>query len=203
MIVLFPDVFAHVRCKEKVVYVNRQEALKILGLDDDATEEDVKVAYKETVQILHPDKFAGNKKLQERATEQFKNLQEAYEYLTSGKGAKSSGSGSSSRARSSYKEQELEARLAGIAAARTQLVAQRDTLYDSRRNALMMILVGGLAALIARWRIPLIGGLGTAAFIWGIVDMGSIMRNISTVEEHLKKLTAERKKIESQLEDLE
>ena len=63
--------------------MNRTEALRILGLDDDATPEDVKTAYKETVQILHPDRFASNKKLQDRATEQFKNLQEAYDYLTS------------------------------------------------------------------------------------------------------------------------
>ncbi|MTH38913.1 DnaJ domain-containing protein, partial [Veillonella dispar] len=55
--------------------MNRTEALRILGLDDDATPEDVKTAYKETVQILHPDRFASNKKLQDRATEQFKNLQ--------------------------------------------------------------------------------------------------------------------------------
>ena len=54
--------------------MNRTEALRILGLDDDATPEDVKTAYKETVQILHPDRFASNKKLQDRATEQFKNL---------------------------------------------------------------------------------------------------------------------------------
>lgn len=70
--------------------MNRTEALRILGLDDDATPEDVKTAYKETVQILHPDRFASNKKLQDRATEQFKNLQEAYDYLTSGKGSRTS-----------------------------------------------------------------------------------------------------------------
>ena len=40
--------------------MNRTEALRILGLDDDATPEDVKTAYKETVQILHPDRFASN-----------------------------------------------------------------------------------------------------------------------------------------------
>ena len=65
--------------------MNRSEALRILGLGDDATSEDVKIAYRETAQILHPDRFASNKKLQERATEQFKNLQEAYDVLTSGK----------------------------------------------------------------------------------------------------------------------
>ena len=63
--------------------MNRLEALRTLGLDEDATDEDIKTAYRETAQILHPDRFATNKKLQERATEQFKNLQEAYDYLTS------------------------------------------------------------------------------------------------------------------------
>lgn len=73
--------------------MNRSEALHILGLDDDATADDIKIAYRETVQILHPDKFAGNDKLQNRATEQFKRLQEAYELLNSGasRGGRSSG----------------------------------------------------------------------------------------------------------------
>ena len=63
--------------------MNRTEALNILGLDDDASAADIKSAYRECVQILHPDRFANNKKLQDRATEQFKRLQDAYEYLTS------------------------------------------------------------------------------------------------------------------------
>ena len=66
--------------------MNRTEALNILGLDEDATTKDIKVAYKECVQILHPDRFANNKMLADRATEQFKRLQDAYEFLTSGKG---------------------------------------------------------------------------------------------------------------------
>lgn len=67
--------------------MNRTEALHILGLEDDATADDIKIAYRETVQILHPDKFAGNEKLQNRATEQFKRLQEAYDLLSSGAAA--------------------------------------------------------------------------------------------------------------------
>ena len=186
--------------------MNRQEALRILGLDEDATTEDVKAAYKETAQILHPDRFATNKKLQARATEQFKNLQEAYECLMSGSGAKggSKGAGASSQQASSRTRdaQQLEARLAGIAAARTQLVAQRDALYDSRRNATMMVVGGLLVALLLR-RIPIIAALAATAFIWGIVDLMSTGRNINTIERHLKELAAQRKKIERELEDLE
>ena len=34
--------------------MNRLEALRTLGLDEDATDEDIKTAYRETAQILHP-----------------------------------------------------------------------------------------------------------------------------------------------------
>ena len=132
--------------------MNRTEALRILGLDDDATPEDVKTAYKETVQILHPDRFASNKKLQDRATEQFKNLQEAYDYLTSGKGSRTSARdprAAAERARSYTSSNQVEARMAGVAAARTQLVKQRDVALDERRNGIAMTAIGGIVALIA------------------------------------------------------
>ncbi|MDR0347439.1 MAG: J domain-containing protein [Coriobacteriales bacterium] len=61
--------------------MTRDEALRLLGLDEDATEADIKLAYKEMAQILHPDKYADNKKLAERATEQFKHVNEARELL--------------------------------------------------------------------------------------------------------------------------
>ena len=132
--------------------MNRTEALRILGLDDDATPEDVKTAYKETVQILHPDRFASNKKLQDRATEQFKNLQEAYDYLTSGKGSRTSARdprAAAERARSYTSSNQVEARMAGVAAARTQLVKQRDVALDERRNGIAMTAIGGIVALIS------------------------------------------------------
>ena len=100
--------------------MNRTEALNILGLDDDASAADIKSAYRECVQILHPDRFANNKKLQDRATEQFKRLQDAYEYLTSDRAA-SKQSRSSSRPRQAYTAR--EAKIAGLEAARTQLIA--------------------------------------------------------------------------------
>jgi len=81
--------------------MNRNEALHILGLNDDATADDIKIAYRETVQILHPDKFAGNEKLQTRATEQFKRLQEAYELLCSSTGRRGRGSSSSAASNTS------------------------------------------------------------------------------------------------------
>ncbi len=187
--------------------MNRLEALHILGLDEDATADDIKTAYKETAQILHPDRFAGNKKLADRATEQFKNLQEAYEYLISGKGARSTGAGGSSRAgasgRSAYtRADELAARLAGISAARVQLVAQRDSLLDQRRRGIGFLVVGLLVAFLFR-RLRPIAAIAGAAFVWGLVDTISATSNLKDLDKQLDTLAKQRSSILAELEDLE
>lgn len=188
--------------------MNRTEALRILGLHDDATADDIKTAYKETVQILHPDRFASNKKLQDRATEQFKNLQAAYDYLVDGKGSRkrsSSATEGASRGYSAYSR--VEARLAGIQAARTQLVKQRDVSLDERRNALALTAIGAAVALITGRRpfgiLGVIAGIAGAAAVWGIVQVVSSQRTISTLNEHIAKLNAEQRRLTDELEDLE
>ena len=204
--------------------MNRNEALHILGLEDDASADDIKVAYRETVQILHPDKFAGNEKLQSRATEQFKRLQEAYELLTSSNGGRRArgSSASSSAPRSSgaarswtetegdveveyLTEAEIRARLSGIAAARAQLVAQRDTVTDERRNGLAMAGIGAVAAFFTIRRpfgiFGFIAAMAVPAAIWGVVQAISAQRNLSTLNEHLAKLTEERKEYEALLDE--
>lgn len=210
--------------------MNRTEALHILGLEDDATADDIKIAYRETVQILHPDKFAGNEKLQSRATEQFKRLQEAYDLLSSGAGGgrggrsgRGSRSGSSSGASSSsgaarawtevedgveveyLTEAEIKARLAGIAAARAQLVAQRDTVSDEHRNGLAMAAIGAVATLLTIRRpfgiLGMIAAVAGTATVWGIIQFLGAQRNLNTLNEHLAKLTEERKEYEALLEE--
>lgn len=210
--------------------MNRTEALHILGLEDDATADDIKIAYRETVQILHPDKFAGNEKLQNRATEQFKRLQGAYDLLTSGSGGgrsaragRSSRSGASSGPATSsgaarawtevedgveveyLTEAEIKARLAGIAAARAQLVAQRDTVSDERRNGLAMAAIGAVATLLTIRRpfgiLGMIAAVAGTATVWGIIQFLGAQRNLNTLNEHLAKLTEERKEYEALLEE--
>lgn len=206
--------------------MNRNEALHILGLNDDASADDIKIAYRETVQILHPDKFAGNEKLQTRATEQFKRLQEAYELLCSNTGrrgrsgsdgSRGSSAGSSTGAARSWTETEgdveveylteaeIRARLAGIAAARAQLVAQRDTVSDERRNGLVMAVIGAVAALFTIRRpfgiMGVIAAMAVPAAIWGVVQAISAQRNLNTLTAHLDQLTEERKEYEALLEE--
>lgn len=177
--------------------MNRTEALNILGLDADASPADIKSAYRECVQILHPDRFANNKKLQNRATEQFKRLQDAYDYLTSSRAAKSS-SASSSRPRPAYSSR--EAKIAGLDAARVQLVAQRDALADERRNAIIMIAAGAIVALFLR-RIVWAAGLAGTLVIWGIVTLAGACRNIQTLDEHLGEIEMQKRQLEENWEE--
>lgn len=180
--------------------MNRSEALRILGLDEDASLDDIKTAYKEMVQILHPDRYTANKKLQDRATEQFKTLQEAYDYLSKGKGKKGAGSNSSSsRSRSYSAESEYEARLAGIAAARAQLVAQRDAAYDERKIGLT-IGFAGLALVILFRRFPPILAFGTTAVVFGVVRFMSVQATLNNLSKHISDLNKEKKRILSDLE---
>lgn len=206
--------------------MNRSEALHILGLEEDASPDDIKIAYRETVQILHPDKFAGNDKLQNRATEQFKRLQEAYELLNTSSGSRSgrgsrgtsssSGSAAGSAARAWTETEdgveveyltvaEIKARLAGIAAARAQLVAQRDTVADERRNGLIMAGVGAVATLLTIRRpfgiLGMIAAVAGTATVWGIIQFLGAQRNLNTLNDHLAKLTEERKEYEALLEE--
>ena len=185
--------------------MNRTEALRILGLDEDATPEDIKSAYKETAQILHPDRFASNKKLQDRGTEQFKNLQEAYEYLTSGRGARGS-RGSAGASRASTAASTLEARMAGIAAERTQLVKQRDVVYDERRNGIAMTAIGAIVALLAGRRpfgiLGIVAAIASAAAVWGIVQIVSSQRTISTLNEHIDELNKEERRLGEELDEM-
>lgn len=194
--------------------MNRSEALRILGLSSNASPDEIKTAYRETAQILHPDKFAGNKKLQERATEQFKNLQEAYDVLTK-KAAPSARAGASSRSASSRatngfsgldEEQEIEARLSGIAAARVQLAAQRDTFSDERRNGIGFLVVGACLALICGRRptglFLAVCALASAAAIWGAVQVLSAQRSIATLDVRLAELHAEQNKLSERLAEI-
>lgn len=192
--------------------MNLTEALRILGIDADASPEDIKTAYREMAQILHPDRFAGNGKLQRRATEQFKNLQEAYDVAMGKRSAKApSDAASASRApgcRSSAasEEREIEARLAGIAAARVQLAAQRDAFGDERRNGLGFLVVGGIVALICSRRpaglLFALAGLATAAAVWGAVQAVAAQRSVAALDARLADLADEQRRLSTRLAEL-
>jgi hypothetical protein len=198
------------------------EALRLLGLEEDATEADIRLAYKEMAQILHPDKYADNKKLAERATEQFKHVNEAREVLLGGRNtarrggrrtgytrAGGSGRGSGS-AYTGYTDtgyvgkdraSALRARLAGIAAARVQLTAQLDAELDRRRVGIYLTIGGFVALLVGRAIRPLLA-IAPVAVVWGIIQLFSSRTNIKVINGHLTKLEQERKECEKELDEM-
>jgi DnaJ like chaperone protein len=63
--------------------MSRLKALATLGLDEDATDEDVKLAYRRLARVHHPDRFASlGPEAVSAATKTFQRIQVAYQYLT-------------------------------------------------------------------------------------------------------------------------
>ena len=73
---------------------------KVLGISEDATQEEIRAAYLALVKKYHPDKYTDNP-LKELANEKLKEINEAYELLTK-KGTTASSSSSSSSRQNAY-----------------------------------------------------------------------------------------------------
>ena len=65
---------------------------KVLGVSEDATQEEIRAAYLTLVKKYHPDKYTDNP-LKELANEKLKEINEAYEMLTKKRNTASSGAG--------------------------------------------------------------------------------------------------------------
>jgi hypothetical protein len=200
--------------------MTREEALRLLGLGENATEEEIKLAYREMAQILHPDKYADNKRLAERATEQFKHVNEAREVLLSGRASARRSGGRTRSARAGSRTSDatgyaagyaaehatdrasmLKARLAGIAAARVQLTTQLDAELDRRRLGVYLT-VGGLIGLVAGRFVRFLLAIAPLAIVWGIVQLFSSQASIKIINGHLAKLERDREKCEKELDEL-
>jgi uncharacterized protein YjbI with pentapeptide repeats len=53
----------------------------LLGLDPGANPDQIKEAWRDLVQVWHPDRFGGNERLQQKAQEKLKQINQAYEKL--------------------------------------------------------------------------------------------------------------------------
>lgn len=58
-----------------------QEYLKIFELPEEATLEEIKIAYRKLIKIWHPDQYENEKDLQKSADKKAKEINEAYSYL--------------------------------------------------------------------------------------------------------------------------
>jgi len=60
-----------------------EKCFKILEVDRNASPDEIKQAYKDTVNVWHPDRFSSNSRLQQKAEEKLKEVNRAYETLQS------------------------------------------------------------------------------------------------------------------------
>ena len=58
--------------------MNITKCYKILELQNGASIDDARKAYKDMVKVWHPDRFAGNPRLRDKANEKLKELNLAY-----------------------------------------------------------------------------------------------------------------------------
>lgn len=185
--------------------MTRDEALSVLGLKSDATRDEVQVAYRELAQMLHPDKFAGNKRLRERAEQQMRSINEARDVLLKGSGSRSragSAHGSSAARPSSAPRTpdqiafEAEARAHAVETARLTVVSQARTLRERRGGMFSLTVVAGLVALVT---VRMAGALGTLIFsvssmllVWGIVDVAMYSNQVRVLDRRARDLLRQR-----------
>jgi DnaJ-domain-containing protein 1 len=73
--------FRKVRKEKGPGTINR--CVEILGLKPGASQEEVNQAYRDLVNVWHPDRFVANPRLQKKAEEKIKEINAAYEYINS------------------------------------------------------------------------------------------------------------------------
>lgn len=182
--------------------MTRDEALAALGLSEGASRAEITAAHRELAQMLHPDRYGSNKRLQARAEQQMKRINEAREVLLGGAGRQSgrrtararTPSGGTSTAEDIRFEAEARARAAETA--RLSVAAQARTMRERRRSMGGMVAVAALAMLLcSRMR----GTVGTLVFsvasmlvVWGIVDVVSLSGQIATLQRRAAELLSQR-----------
>lgn len=74
------------------MYDERVRCLELLGMKPGASVQEIKAAYRDLAKVWHPDRFAHDPRLQEKAQDKLKEINEAYEALISGRYTQSAGS---------------------------------------------------------------------------------------------------------------
>ncbi len=67
------------------MYDERERCLELLGMKPGASAQEIKAAYRDLAKVWHPDRFAHDPRLQQKAQDKLKEINEAYEALISGK----------------------------------------------------------------------------------------------------------------------
>ncbi len=178
--------------------MTRDEALQVLGLKQGASPDEVRLAYRELAQMLHPDKFGDNKKLRARAEQQMRIMNEARDVLLKGVSASSRRSGGARTAASTPAQIafEAEARAHAAETARLAVVAQARTLRERRNGMTGMIVVAALA-LVVTWRMSglvgsIVSSVALIVTVWGIFDVVTLSNQAKVLAHRARELQRQR-----------
>ena len=173
--------------------MTRDEALSVLGLKPDASRDQIAIAYRELVQMLHPDKYGDNKRLRARAEQQMRAINEARDVLLKGERTSRRPSPATAAATSPAAiAYEATARANAAETARLSVVADARTLRERRRSMLTMAAIAAVVAfLFSRLR----GGFGATIFsigsmvaVWGVVDAALLSSQIDALQKRSREL---------------
>ena len=179
--------------------MNYIEALHILGLSEGASEQEIKSSYRELAQIMHPDRFAHNEKLAQKASEQFKLITQAKELLLSGKAP-----GQSHTSREYSKEKatddlsQLQIRYNAAETARLTLLSYDDAESDRIKTYGLLTIAGLLIAFAAR-RIPAFAAIASSMFVIGFIGLIRANMQKRELKDQIQSLEDEKKKIMQEL----
>lgn len=179
--------------------MTRDEAAVVLGVEAGSSAAEVRAAYRELAQMLHPDKYGDNKRLRARAEQQMRAVNEARDVLL-GKAAAAGASRARARAAAPTEPEDIAfeatARARAAEVARLAVAAQLRTLVERRHGVVTLLGISLLAALVCSRLRGTVGALGFSVssmlLVWSAVDTVSLGNQIGVLRRRSLELTRTR-----------
>lgn len=179
--------------------MTRDEAAAVLGVEAGSSAAEVRAAYRELAQMLHPDKYGDNKRLRARAEQQMRAVNEARDVLL-GKAAAAGASRARARAAAPTEPEDIAfeatARARAAEVARLAVAAQLRTLVERRHGVVTLLGISLLAALVCSRLRGTVGALGFSVssmlLVWSAVDTVSLGNQIGVLRRRSLELTRTR-----------
>lgn len=179
--------------------MTRDEAAAVLGVEAGSSVAEVRAAYRELAQMLHPDKYGDNKRLRARAEQQMRAVNEARDVLL-GKAAAAGAARARARAAAPTEPEDIAfeatARARAAEVARLAVAAQLRTLVERRHGVATLLGISLLAALVCSRLRGTVGALGFSVssmlLVWSAVDTVSLGNQIGVLRRRSLELTRTR-----------
>ncbi len=184
--------------------MTQEEAAAVLGLETGASNAEVKAAFRELAQMLHPDKYGDNKRLRARAEQQMRSVNEARDVLLGKAGASARTSARATAHAASTAAAcdpasiafEAYARARAAETARLAVAAQLRTFVERRHGMATLLAISLVAALICSRLRGTVGALGfsisSMLVVWSAVDTVTLGSQIKVLRRRSLELTRTR-----------